>query len=259
MFRVVGRVWRLLATAISFTIFGLGGVLVSLLVVPFIYLTSSTLYKRHQRGKALVHHLFWLYIQMMRLLGVLTFEVHGLEKLKNAQLVLANHPTLIDVVFLIALMPNANCVVKKALIKNPFTRGIINVAGYIINDESATAVVDAAMAVFEQGDALIIFPEGTRSKPGQKLQLKRGAANVAVRTKAEVTLVKINCEPITLTKGQPWYNVPASRPHFTIMVDKVMSMQLFTDMDKPSVTARIVTNELTEYFNKEIKLSERSA
>lgn len=253
------QLWRLVATAISFALFGLGGLLIPLLLVPIIFLFSRTEASRHRRGKALIHHLFRFYINVMRCLGVLTYETHGLDKLKHAQLVLANHPSLIDVVFLIALMPNANCVVKSALLKNPFTRGAVRAAGYIVNDESADDVIDAASGAFERGDALIIFPEGTRTIPGMPLKLKRGAANVAVRTQAEVTPVLIYCEPVTLTKGQAWYKVPASRPHFTISVEAPISMEPYLEIERPAVAARTLTTELSEYFNQEIRLRERSA
>jgi 1-acyl-sn-glycerol-3-phosphate acyltransferase len=259
MFKRLAQLWRLFATGLSFILFGIGGLLIPLVIVPVILLFSADEQTRYRRGKALIHHLFRFYITVMKSLGVLTYETHDLDKLKQAQLVLANHPSLIDVVFLIALMPNANCVVKSALLKNPFTRGAVKAAGYIVNDESADDVIDAAKAAFKRGDALIVFPEGTRSVPGRPLKLKRGAANVAVRTQALVTPVLIHCEPVTLTKGQPWYKVPASRPHFTIRVEAPISMARYTEMDKPAVAARTLTRELSEFFNQEIRLRERSA
>lgn len=259
MFKRLDQLWRLVATGLSFVLFGLGGLLIPLLVVPVILLISRDEQSRHRRGKALIHHLFRFYITVMKTLGVLSYETHGLDKLEQAQLVLANHPSLIDVVFLIALMPNANCVVKSALLKNPFTRGAVRAAGYIVNDESADDVIEAAKDAFTQGDALIVFPEGTRSVPGKALKLKRGAANVAVRSQAEVTPVLIYCDPVTLTKGQPWYRVPASRPHFTISVEAPISMKRYAGMEKPALAARTLTRELSEFFNQEIRLRERSA
>jgi hypothetical protein len=93
--------------------------------------------------------------------------------------VLANHPTLIDVVFLISLLPNADCVVKRVAC-NPFMRGPVRAAGYISNDDGA-GLVDDCIAAVRAGGSLVIFPEGTRSVPGQPPRLQRGAANIAVR------------------------------------------------------------------------------
>ncbi|RAV24320.1 1-acyl-sn-glycerol-3-phosphate acyltransferase, partial [Staphylococcus warneri] len=71
-------------------------------------------------------------------LGVMTYEVDGLEKLVNSrqELVIANHPTLIDVVILNGLMEKANCIVKKAVWTNQFTFGQVSSAVYILNEGS---------------------------------------------------------------------------------------------------------------------------
>jgi 1-acyl-sn-glycerol-3-phosphate acyltransferase len=42
-----------------------------------------------------------------------------------------------------------------------------------------------------------MFPEGTRSRPGQPLVFQRGAANVAVRAARVATPVYIHCDPAT--------------------------------------------------------------
>src|SRR5690606_3555824 len=94
-------------------------------------------------------------------------------------LVLANHPCLIDVVFLIAFTPNPDCIVKGGLLANPAMRGYLRLTGFLRNDRGAELIEDARSSL-AAGSALIIFPEGTRTQPGQPLQFQRGAANVAL-------------------------------------------------------------------------------
>lgn len=252
MLNKLNRLWRLVATAISFFVFGIGGLLIPFVIVPIVNtLLPGGKTKRHQRGKAVIHHAFRGYIWLMKILGVLTYTVEGKEKLQSAQLVLANHPTLIDVIFLISMIPNANCVVKSALLRNPFTRGPVTAAGYIINDDTADEVILAAKEAFERGEALIVFPEGTRSKPGLPLTLKRGASNIAVRAEADITPVTILCKPITLTKGAPWYRIPLTKPHFSIVINDVIKIEPYTNGKQSTVAARNLTKDLTQYFNKE--------
>ncbi len=249
-------IWRLFATAFSFMAFGMGGILIPLIVVPILYLFSVNRRHREHRGQKFIHYLFRAFIWMMKTMGVLTYEVSGLEKLKDAKLVLANHPSLLDIVFLISLIPNANCVVKSKLLRNPFIRGPVKAAGYIVNDDEADAVITTASQVFDDNRVVIVFPEGTRTTPSQKIQLKRGAANIAVRTGVDITPVIIDCSPTTLTKGERWYHIPEKRMHFTIQVKDKLGLEPFTASLPPSKAARNLTSTLSDYFNREIGVYE---
>ena len=244
--------WRWLGTAFSFLTFGIGGIVLPIIVVPVLYCLPGDKLTRERRAQRTIHHLFRLFINMMRFLGVLTYHIDGIKKLNTAKLILANHPSLLDVVFLISIVPNANCVVKGKLTRNIFIRGPIRAAGYIINEE-AEEVIGAATRVFDKGQALIIFPEGTRTTPSKLMYFKRGAANVAVRTGSDITPVLIYCTPTTLTKSERWYQIPAKRMHFRILVRDQLAIDKYIINLRPSRGARNLTRDLIEYFNKELK------
>src|SRR3546814_8908938 len=74
---------------------------------------------------------------MMKSLGVLSYEISGRKKLDHAgaNLIVANHPSLIDIVFIVSMLPEALCVVKKAAWSNPFMAGIMWATGYIRSEE----------------------------------------------------------------------------------------------------------------------------
>ena len=248
--------WRWIATAISFFLFGIGGILISVFLMPVLYVFSGSRAIRERRGKKIIHYSFGLFIWIMRSLGVLTYQVSGLEKLQGAKLIVANHPSLIDTIFLIALVPNANCVVKRKLLLNPFMWGPIKTAGYIINNGEAEDVISAAADGFNNGYVLIIFPEGTRTVPLQPLKMKRGAANIAIRTEVDITPVLIECNPTTLTKADHWYQVPDKRVHFSMQVNDKLEIAPYLKNISPSKSARMLTSDLGNYFSKEIGLHE---
>ncbi len=159
--------WRLLATAFSFALFGLSGLCLRLFVFPVLSCLPGSVASHQRRARRTISRLFWLFIRIMARMGVLTYEVQGAEKLgRPGQMIIANHPSLIDVVFLIGLVRDANCVVKRSLWENPFTRGPVRSTGYISNDGSMD-MLDAAVERLQSGQTLIIFPEGTRTQPGQ--------------------------------------------------------------------------------------------
>jgi 1-acyl-sn-glycerol-3-phosphate acyltransferase len=244
--------WRVLATGLSFMLFGLGGLLLRVLVFPLLALCLREPRTRVRAARAVIRLSFRTFVGIMRVLGVLRYEVRGLDKLdREGQLILANHPTLIDTVFLMAFVRNADCIVKGGLWNNPFTGGPVRAAGYICNDRGPELVEDC-IASLGAGGNLIVFPEGTRTPRCGTVALKRGAANIAVRGTRAVTPVLIACEPPTLGKGEKWWHVPPRQASFRIEVGDDIGIERFTG---PGVTdvlaARRLTDHLQHYFMKE--------
>ena len=247
-----GRLWRIFATALSFACFGVGGLLLWLFVFPLQALIWRDAARRQQAARSVVQAVFRLFIGFMRLLGLIRYEVLGVEKLqRRGLLVLANHPTLIDVAFLISLVPNASCVVKSTLANHPCTRGPVRATGYICNNPNSDLLL-ACTDTLAAGSNLIIFPEGTRSRPGQALKMQRGAAQIALRGGLDITPVRIQCEPLGLYKGQPWWTV-AKRPlRFTIEVgDDLPSAPILEAAGgEHGRAARRLTESLIRFFSE---------
>lgn len=221
--------WRLVSTALSFALFGVGGVLLRVLVFPLLSLLPGDALRRRTRARAVVSRTFRLFVEFMFRTGVLTYEVEGAERLgRPGQMVIANHPSLIDVVVLIAFIRDANCVVKQSLWENPCMRGPIRAAQYISNSGSMD-MLDEAAGALQNGETLIIFPEGTRTVPGSSPEFHRGAAAIAVRGASVVTPVVISVTPTTLTKAEPWYSIPSRRFHFRLRVGEDIDPRQFTE------------------------------
>lgn len=252
MIQLIDRVWRLLATGLSFTAFGVGGVVLWLVVFPCLYLCVWDQVRRIRTARALIRYSFLGFVGLMSMLGVLRYQWKGREKLaRSGLLVLANHPTLIDTVFLMAFVKQADCVVKSGLWNNPFTRGPVRAAAYI-NNEQGAELVEACIDTLKAGSNLIIFPEGTRTPKSGEIHLKRGAANIAVRGEQNVTPVVIHCAPQTLGKGVPWWQIPERQVEFIIEVKDDIPIQSFTGNGVTEVmAARHLTEFLQQYFIKE--------
>lgn len=253
--------WRLFATALSFTCFGLGGLLLWIVVFPALSLFIRDPGRLSVSARWVIHQSFRAFVGLMHGLGIFSYETHGLEKLKRqGLLVLANHPSLIDVVFLISFTARADCVVKAALAANPFTRGPVLAAGFICNN-GGPAMVEDSVASLRAGNNLIIFPEGTRTPiNGAPGKLQRGASNVAVRGKVDVTPVLIQCNPSMLAKGVPWWRIPARRPHFRIEVrDDMPIASLVDSCGSEALAARRLTEHLADYFTTETRSDPRHA
>jgi 1-acyl-sn-glycerol-3-phosphate acyltransferase len=223
-------------TAFAFAALGLGGFVLAMTVIPLATLFVRDQRTRNRRAQFIVRQSFRIYISMLRLLGVLKLEVTGGEKLSTCRgkLIIANHPTLIDIVLLMALLPDAACVVKYQLFRNPLLRPLVQAAGYIRNDHEPEMLIEKCRDALATGSNLIIFPEGTRSVPGKPLHFHRGFAHIATTAGVNLQPVTITCEPITLVKGEPYYKIPDSPPRFRIEVADEIDTKHFLDLPSES-------------------------
>ena len=214
---LANRAWRLIGTGFSFSLFGIAGLLMGLIVFPLLFVFLRDRARRQRVARSLVAWAFGTFIRIMSAIGVLSYRISGLAEARENPncLIIANHPTLIDVVFLVWLFPQSDCVIKEAVVRNPFMGSVVIAANYISNRDPH-ALLDTCVERLRSGSSLILFPEGTRSVPNQSLVLKPGAAAVAVRSDARIQPVLISCTPPTLAKEEPWYRIPRSQPFFHI-------------------------------------------
>ncbi|WP_235408015.1 lysophospholipid acyltransferase family protein [Pseudoalteromonas sp. SMS1] len=248
---------RLILTGASFTLFGFGGIFLSFIVFPIQALIYRNLEKRKQVARYSVHLGFRFFLKVMMVFGLCKVEANIEEKLQNLKgsLILANHPSLIDVVVLISMVPNADCVVKAHLLKNPFMRRVILGTGYISNSEPELLISDCQHSL-QQGNNLIIFPEGTRTNKDSILDnFQRGAANIALRCNASLTLLKIKVTPTTLTKKEKWYHIPEQKIKFSLTeLNRELCIKKYNHTSL-SVASRALTKDLWNMYEQELNIN----
>lgn len=255
--------WRVGATGFSFASFGIGGVAIGGLVAPLVNLSTQNQSLRQQRTQNVIRYSFKGFTEMMVKLGIMTYDIEGLEKLQQSrqELIIANHPTLVDVVILIGLMEQANCVVKQALWANPFTKGPVQNAGYILNAGSEQFIQDCVEKLkLDQAASLLIFPEGTRTAKGELLnEFQRGAANIAIRAHVPIRPVLLTCTPSTLTKNEKWYHIPSQPFHIHVKVlDAIQVVDILEDATVSPKNVRHLNHQLHQFFNQELSKNEQS-
>ncbi|GLQ90279.1 1-acyl-sn-glycerol-3-phosphate acyltransferase [Dyella flagellata] len=247
--------WRLLATGASFVLFGLGGLVLRLFILPLLGLLPGDAATRRRRVRNAISRAFYLHVQFMYRSGVLEFEFQGAERLgRPGQMIIANHPSLIDVVFLIAHIRDANCIVKQSLWRNPFTRGPVRSAQYISNNGSPDMLEEAADALRE-GQTLIVFPEGTRTAPNRAPVFHRGAAAIALRGARVITPVFITVRPTTLTKAEPWYRIPERRVRVTLRVGPDIAPETFHATAPLPIASRRLNEHLQHVYRDALQLA----
>ena len=210
---------RLIGTVVGFAVFGVAGLIVGLVIFPLMFVFKRDTRTRQIAARKLIGKGFGAFIWLTKVLGVLSYKIEGMENIKSDgnQLIIANHPTLLDVVFLVSLFSQADCVIKTAVTKNLFMRSTVAAANYISNADPDELLMSCVTSL-KSGNSLLLFPEGTRTAQGQPLDFKLGAATVAARTNVDILPIAIVCSPISLTKKLPWHYIPPERPNYTFKI-----------------------------------------
>ncbi|WP_413814516.1 lysophospholipid acyltransferase family protein [Citrobacter amalonaticus] len=244
---MLNRLWRIAMTGFCFALFGLGGLLLSVVWFNVLLVFVWDNARRRRIARRSIAASFRLFLTVTRVLGVLDYQMNGVDILRQERgcLVVANHPTLIDYVLLASVMPETDCLVKSALLKNPFLSGVVRAADYLVNSQ-ADALLPASQQRLAQGDTILIFPEGTRTRPGETMTLQRGAANIAVRCGSDIRVVTIHCSQRMLDKESKWYQVPPTKPLFTVEVRERVKIDHFYDanLQEPALAARQLNRHL---------------
>jgi 1-acyl-sn-glycerol-3-phosphate acyltransferase len=252
----LNRAWRQVAAGFCFLVFGIGAVVVGSVLIPVARLFVRGEERRRAVSRAIISggmRLFWWTMLTLRLFRC---EVHGLEHLRGERiLIVANHPTLIDAVLLLGLVRDAVVVAKRVLAENPITGPAVSAAGYIVNAEGPALVAEAAQ-VFARGGRVLVFPESTRTPPGEPVRLQRGAANIAVRTGCKVVMVTIRVSNPLLYKGAPWHAMPLESPRFDVEVKPPFEVgEIVAAHDSLALAARDLNDRLQRFYDTEMAAS----
>jgi 1-acyl-sn-glycerol-3-phosphate acyltransferase len=214
-------VWLGCAYYLSWGLFGLGGLLLTAAYAPFLLFPDRERFGSPARRGT--RWLFDLWLRWMEFSGIVRVTWTGFErKLTTGTVYVANHPTLIDAPFLLARLPEAVCIFKPALLRSPFIAPAALLSGYVSGDEGVDLIRNAARSV-AAGRSLLIFPEGTRTNPGEVLNpLKHSFALIARRAGAPVQIVRIRSTRGMGEKGRPWWRLPEMPCLFEFTLDELI-------------------------------------
>lgn len=221
MIALLDRLWRVAFTGSAFVFFFLGGAIISYAVLPLARLRAGSPLEKARRCRRIVAGAWVLFHDYMRVLRLVRFDPRRarFDLPAGPFVMVANHPTLVDVTALVAAIPDLVIVAKPILFRSPLIGRLLRYCDHIRSGEGAfpgAAVVDQALAHLRAGTSVLIFPEGTRSPRRSVGTIRPGAFEIAARAGVPVVAALIRCDPPTLMRGEPWYAVPERTADLTV-------------------------------------------
>ena len=241
------QAWLLFGKMWALAFIFVGGCLLATVILPILTVFPD---KSRERAQFFIHHSFRFYLYILQLFGFIRLEIKDIQSFSNCggKMVIANHPSLLDVVILMALIPRSQCIVKHELWKHPLLGSLMRKAGYIRNDLDPEKLIEACQSSLNEGRCLIIFPEGTRTPPQALPHFHRGFANIATLTEAPIQLVFLTCTPPFLFKGEPWWHVPQQKPFFRVTLGEQLDAAKYSLYGQRALNARKLVESLEHYY-----------
>ncbi len=202
--------WDYVMMALGLAYWGVFGGLLTLIGGPLHFLLPKRTGER--LGRFLLHQLFRKFVVYLRLSDLVHADLSALDRLETLEgsfIAAPNHTSLWDVVFIIARLPSAVCVMKREILHNWVLGGGARLAGYLANDGLTRMIRNASRSLAEGGQ-LLLFPEGTRTRPEERWTnpLKGGCAIIAMRSGVPVYPIFIRSNTRFLQKGWPLWRRP---------------------------------------------------
>jgi 1-acyl-sn-glycerol-3-phosphate acyltransferase len=177
--------------------------------------------------------------------GMMRIDADCLDSLREERglILVANHPTMLDALLLVARLPRSACIMKADLMRNIFLGAGARLARYIRND-SARAMVRLAVEDLKRGGQLVIFPEGTRTVTPPLNTFRPGVTLIAKLAQVPIQTVFIDTDSPYLRKGWPLWRVPPLPLVFTLRLGERFA---------PAHDSDLLLRQIESYFRQSME------
>lgn len=155
----------------------------------------------------------------------------GERSLPEPCVVIANHPTHLDITAILSWVPRCCTLVKPSIYRRwwlkPLMEGSGQIEGAGAHPLEGARLVERAADRLRAGQSVVVFPEGTRTEPGRRMPFHRLGFEIACRTGVPVVPLRIRCEPRYLSKGRPTLVPPSPMPKLSVEILDPLRPEVF--------------------------------
>ncbi len=230
MVRGVVQLFRAFLVASAFFWFWLGGVVLAWTLCPVLIVIYRDEARRWRVCQRIVKRAYQAFHGYMELLMLVELRIVGgcAARPLGPMVIVANHPTLVDVTAILSRYDDVCCIVKETLINNVFVGRLLRTCGHVAAADSegisGVGALDAVLLRLQAGMAVLFFPEGTRSPPLGLRPFRRGAFEVAARAGVPVWPMLVTCDPPALSKGLPIWKHPVRMARLRVEPGELMDV-----------------------------------
>lgn len=227
---------RSILAVFCFFIFEIGAVILNFLLFPFIK-------NNKELCSDIIHNTWRFFVNLMMFLKLFRLDVKNLEKIEN-KVIVSTHPSFIDIVILIALIPRSTCFVKKELAHNPILKNLVT-SIFITNEVELDELKSESKKMLDRGFNVIIFPSGIRHRRDEFPKIRKGASLVALNAGKNIVPIKMFSDRDFLFINQPFYAVSDRCVNFEIEQMREINIADFIG-ESEIITKQRLTHKIEE-------------
>lgn len=240
---VLYRGYQVTAYSLAYVLFALGCCILMAAAVWLQWRVPEG-HTRVTRLRRIASRLCRWYLQYQSLLGLICVDFKH-QRLLGPGLIVANHPSLVDALWILATQPHVCCVMKADLQRSWLFRYLVEQLNYVSNRDPEQLLEEGKSRLLA-GETLLVFPEATRTAPGTLPKFRLGAAELLVRSGAPVHPIIIHKRGSYLSKTRAWYQFPNQKIYWRIEFAPSLQPSL---ADSPRLARRRITEALQQYFH----------
>lgn len=161
-----------------------------------------------------IRRLAGIWVKGLEVMRILEVDFGGIDQPfgRRGLVLVANHPTYLDAVLFMSIIPNLFCLTKAGNLERFWISVTARQAGYVDNG-NALRMVRECIARIQREENLLIFPEGTRTTGTQVKNLKRGFAYIAIKARVPLVVIRVTSfNEEFMRKGRPFFCVSPRIP-----------------------------------------------
>lgn len=234
----------------SFLFFYIGAAIISFVVFPLI--ERFTKDKRTKYAKV-VYHSWRGFVRYLAKVGVLKLNVENVEQLNNIKnkIIVSTHPSYIDILILMSLIPKSTCFVKEGLAHDFVMKNIIDkifIPSGLELDEMQRITKD----YLDDGFNVVVFPSGIRHRRNEYPKIKKGTALIAMNANKDIIPIEMFTDYDFLQIGQSVLDVGDKPVTYTIrQLDEIQIKDYITydEVNSRKNITKAISDSL--YYSKE--------
>lgn len=250
MFNKIKQIIRGVAVVFSFMFFGVGALIVRYLIFPINKLFLRKGENLKLKYSEILQKSWQFFVWILKSLRIIKIQSRDIDKLKNIKnsIIVSTHPSYIDILILMSIIPHSTCFVAERLMDNVFFKGIVKLL-FINEGQSVDKWSEEASGMIDEGFNLIIFPMGIRHRKDEFPKIRRGTALLAGKTLKNIEMINMSTNFDFLQINQPIYKAGSETVVYSIEYRGTIDIQEFFNIYQDEVTFK---TKLSKYIAKSL-------